>query len=120
MCNSLRLDADLVVLSACRGAGGRVTGDGLGGLVRAFAYAGAPSIVAAVSDLPDVSAAFALPRFYRERARGVGKAAALRTAQLSLLRAVRGGRLTVDTPAGRFALPDTPAYWAGLVLIGEP
>jgi CHAT domain-containing protein len=61
-----------------------------------------------------------LPRFYRARGRGQSKAAALRSAQLALLRALRGGRITVDTPAGRFALPELPAFWAGLVLIGEP
>ena len=116
----LRLDADLVVLSACRTAGGRVTGDGIGGLVRAFVYAGAPSVVATLSDLPDAAGAFALPAFYSTWARGKSKAAALRSAQLELLRALRAGRIAVDTPAGRFALPEHPALWAGLVLIGEP
>jgi CHAT domain-containing protein/tetratricopeptide (TPR) repeat protein len=116
----LRLDADLVVLSACRTAGGRVTGDGIGGLVRAFVYAGTPSIVATLSELPDAAGAFALPRFYSTWARGHSKAAALRSAQLALLRALRAGRIVVDTPAGRFALPELPAFWAGLVMIGEP
>ena len=116
----LRLDADLVVLSACRTAGGRVTGDGISGLVRAFVYAGTPSVVATLWDLPDVAGAFALPRFYRARTGGAGKAAALRSAQLALLQELRAGRVTVDTPAGRFVLPEHPTFWAGLVLIGEP
>jgi CHAT domain-containing protein/tetratricopeptide (TPR) repeat protein len=116
----LRLDADLVVLSACRTAGGRLTGDGLGGLARAFVYAGTPSLVATLSDLPDAAGAFAVPRFYGAWGRGQNKAAALRSAQLALLRALRSGRITVDTPAGTFALPEVPAFWAGFVLIGEP
>jgi CHAT domain-containing protein len=116
----LRLDANLVVLSACRTAGGRVTGDGIGGLVRAFVYAGTPSVVATLWDLPDAAGAFALPRFYSAWERGTSKATALRSAQLALLRALRTGRIAVDTPAGRFALPEHPALWAGLVLIGEP
>ena len=116
----LRLDADLAVLSACRTGGGRVTGDGMGALVRAFAYAGTPSVVATLWDLPDVSGAFALPRFYRERGRGAGKARALRTAQVALLQALRAGRVTVDTAAGRFTLPEHPKYWAGFVITGEP
>lgn len=116
----LRLDADLVVLSGCRTAGGRVTGDGISGLTRSFIYAGTPSVVATLWDLPDVAGARALPHFYREWARGGNKAAALRSAQLALLGALRAGQVAVDTPAGRFVLPEHPAFWAGLVLMGEP
>jgi CHAT domain-containing protein len=116
----LRLEADLVVLSACRTAGGRVTGDGISGLVRAFVFAGSPSVVATLSDLPDAAGAFVLPRFYSAWRRGESKSAALRSAQLALLRALRAGRIMIDTPAGPFALPEHPAFWAGLVLIGEP
>ncbi|MCC7242691.1 MAG: CHAT domain-containing protein [Acidobacteria bacterium] len=116
----LRLDADLVVLSGCRTAGGRVTGDGISGLTRAFIYAGTPSVVATLWDLPDVAGARALPHFYREWARGGNKAAALRSAQLALLGALRAGQVAVDTPAGRFVLPEHPAFWAGLALMGEP
>jgi CHAT domain-containing protein len=116
----LRLDADLAVLSACRTGGGRTTGEGMGALVRAFVSAGTPSIVATLWDLPDISGAFALPRFYRERARGAGKASALRSAQLALLRDLRASRLTLDTAAGQFVLPEHPKYWAGFVITGEP
>jgi CHAT domain-containing protein/tetratricopeptide (TPR) repeat protein len=116
----LRLDADLVVLSACRTARGRITGDGLSGLARAFVYAGTPSLIATLSELPDVAGAFALPRFYRARSHGGDKAAALRSAQLALLRALRAGRIEVESPAGRFVLPEHPSLWAAMVLIGEP
>lgn len=116
----LRLDADLVVLSACRTAGGRVTGDGINGLARAFVYAGTPSLVATLWDLPDIAGAFVLPRFYQQWTGAADKAASLRTSQLALLRALRAGRMAVDTPAGRFVLPEHPSLWAGLVLVGEP
>jgi hypothetical protein len=42
----LDLNADLVVLSACRSAGGSVTGDGISAFARAFIYAGTASLVA--------------------------------------------------------------------------
>jgi len=52
----LWLDADLVVLSACRSATGPVTGDGLLGLTRAFFASGTRSVVATLWDLPDEAA----------------------------------------------------------------
>ncbi len=114
----LQLRADLVVLSACRSGAGRITGDGIMGLTRAFFYAGTPSIVATLSDVADVSAGYFVPRFYRSWRQGNDKAAALRTAQLSLLHALRADRITVDTPAGKFVVPEHPALWAPFVLIG--
>jgi CHAT domain-containing protein len=116
----LDLNADLVVLSACRTAGGSVTGDGIVGLTRAFFYAGTPSVVATLWDLPDESARRMVPRFYRSWRETGDKAGALRTAQLSLLSALRARRVSIDTPAGRFTLPEHPALWANLALIGEP
>ncbi|MEO8678601.1 MAG: CHAT domain-containing tetratricopeptide repeat protein, partial [Vicinamibacterales bacterium] len=49
----LRLRADLVVLSACRSAGGIVTGDGIATFARAFLYAGTRSFVASLWDVAD-------------------------------------------------------------------
>ena len=40
--------------------------------------------------------------------------------QVALLQALRAGRVTVDTAAGRFTLPEHPKYWAGFVITGEP
>lgn len=116
----LGLEADLVVLSACRSAGGRVTGDGIATFARAFMYAGAPSIVASLWDVADEPTNQLLPEFYRAWLRGASKAHALRTAQLHLLKLLRAGTLQIDTPAGRVSLPDHPAFWAGFALIGEP
>ena len=116
----LRLDADLVVLSACRSAGGRVTGDGIATFARAFLYAGAPSIVASLWDVADEPTNRLVPAFYRSWLTGVSKARALRAAQLSLLRDLRAGTVQIDTPAGRVSLPEHPVFWAGFALIGEP
>src|SRR5262249_4054677 len=116
----LDLHADLVVLSACRSARGRITGDGVIGLQRAFAYAGAPSLLATLWDLPDATAARLVPDFYATWRRTGDRTGALREAQLGMLRKLRAGQVQVDTPAGRFTLPEHPALWAPFVLIGEP
>jgi CHAT domain-containing protein len=116
----LGLQADLVVLSACRTAGGRVTGDGIVGLTRAFMYAGATSVVASVWDLIDETTPQLFETFYAARGRGDPASAALRAAQLHLLRALRAGSVAVPTPAGRFAVPEHPSIWGGLQLWGEP
>ena len=116
----LKLSADLVVLSACRAAGGKISGDGIVGLTRAFFTAGTPSILAALWDMADESAEHLLPRFYAEWQKSNDKSKALRAAQLSMLRDLRAGKLTVNTPFGSAPLPAHPALWANLVLIGEP
>jgi CHAT domain-containing protein/tetratricopeptide (TPR) repeat protein len=114
----LSLDADLVVLSACRSALGPVTGDGITGLTRAFFVAGSRSVMASLWDLPDVVTAPLLARFYREWRASQSKADALRRAQLHVIRELRAGRIAVDTRAGRFVVPEHPSLWAGLVLMG--
>jgi hypothetical protein len=39
-------------------------------------------------------------------------------AQLHVIRELRSGRIAVDTPAGRYVVPEHPSLWAGLVLLG--
>jgi CHAT domain-containing protein/tetratricopeptide (TPR) repeat protein len=116
----LQLQADLVVLSACRSGGGRVTGDGLSTFARAFLYAGAPSLITSVWDVADESTSHLVPEFYRAWHGGSSKARALRSAQLKFLSDLRKGTLKVDTAAGLVSLPEHPALWAGFMLIGEP
>jgi CHAT domain-containing protein len=116
----LDLDADLVVLSACRSAGGRVTGDGIATFARAFIYAGTPSLVASLWEVADEPTNRLLPDFYRSWFGGASKARALRTAQLRLLRDLRANTVRVNTAAGLVAVPEHPVFWAGFALIGEP
>jgi len=117
---SLELDADLVFLSACRSGRGKVTGDGVIGLTRAFVYAGTPTVVATLWDVPDEPTQRLVPEFYRIFLKQGNPAGALRAAQLRLLADLRAGRVQLSTPAGPFTLPEYPALWAGFVLIGEP
>jgi len=117
---NLRLDADLVVLSACRSGGGRVTGDGIATFARAFIYAGTPSLVVSLWDVADEPTGRLLPSFYRSWLAGASKARSLRRAQLQLLADLRAGSVRVETKAGPIVLPEHPVFWAGFVLIGEP
>jgi CHAT domain-containing protein len=116
----LRLNADLVVLSACRSGGGRVTGDGIATFARAFIYAGTPSLVVSLWDVADEPTSRLLPAFYRSWLGGASKARSLRRAQLQLLADLRAGTVRVETKAGPIVLPEHPMFWAGFVLIGEP
>jgi CHAT domain-containing protein len=103
---NLKLNADLVVLSACQTALGKdVRGEGLLGLTRGFMYAGAPRVVASLWKVPDSATAELMKRFYEAVLRDeLPPAAALRKAQASL--------------AQRSAW-SAPYYWAGFILQGE-
>jgi CHAT domain-containing protein/tetratricopeptide (TPR) repeat protein len=113
-----RLPASLVVLSACNSGAGPVTGDGIVSLTRAFLVAGARRVVASAWDLPDDVAPQLFQRFYVARAGGARDSAALRTAQIAVLRSLRAGTLAVETAAGRFTLSESPFVWAGLQVWG--
>ena len=119
---SLGLHADLVVLSACRTGLGRISGDGVAGLVRAFLYAGTASVVSTIWDVADQPAAQLFETFYRSlnATAGNSKSEALRAAQLHLIRSLRKGEVLAETPLGKLRLPEDPVLWAGYVLVGEP
>jgi CHAT domain-containing protein len=114
----LQLEADLVMLTACRSGAGRISADGLLGFTRAFLYAGAASVIAPLWDVPDEPTVQLVEEFYRRYQRGASKSVALREAQLKLLNSLRAGNVTVSTPAGPMPLPAHPALWAGFVLQG--
>lgn len=100
----LRLNADLVTLSACHTGVNKVfPGDELHGLVRGFLYAGAPSVVASLWAVSDRSTADFMREMYSRLRAGSTKRAAIRTAQLAIKDAY-----------------GHPYYWAPFVLMGNP
>ena len=103
---TLRLNADLVVLSACQtGLGKDVRGEGLIGLVRGFMYAGAPRVMASMWEVDDAATAELMKRFYRGVLQEkLTPAAALRAAQIEMLRKNHW---------------QSPYYWGAFVLQGE-
>jgi CHAT domain-containing protein len=114
------LQTDLVVLSACSTARGKLSGDGIVGLTRAFFYGGAPSIMASMWDVADGPTSQLMSNFYSSLQKDHDKSRALRTAQLQLIRALRAGSVHVNTSIGPVTLPEDPVFWAGFVLQGEP
>ena len=102
----VRLDADLVALSACEtGLGQELGGEGLIGLTRAFQYAGARSVLATLWSVADRSTSELMARFYGYVAKGQPKDEALRAAQLDLIRATGAS--------------SHPFHWAAFQLFGD-
>ena len=103
---SMKVDATLVVLSACQTALGKsMKREGLIGLTRAFQEAGVERVVASLWKVDDRATAELMKRFYEAMLRGGRTAAeALRQAQQSLAGTKRWSH---------------PFYWAGFVLEGE-
>lgn len=99
---NLRLNAELVVLSACNTGRGRITGDGIIGLSRSFIAAGVPSVVVSLWSVTDQSTADLMAEFYRQMQLTPDIAQALRKAMLVTL---------VKHP--------NPVDWAAFTLIGE-
>ncbi|HBB33585.1 MAG TPA: Fis family transcriptional regulator [Cyanobacteria bacterium UBA8803] len=98
----LKLNAELVVLSACNTGSGRIGEDGIIGLSRSFIAVGVPSVVVSLWSVPDVSTAQLMTEFYRQMQQNPDKAQALRQAMLSI----------------KQQYPD-PKDWAAFTLIGE-
>jgi len=103
---SLRLNADLVVLSACQTALGKeVDGEGIIGLTRGFMYSGASSVVSSLWKVEDAATAELMKRFYRAMLKeNQTPSAALRTAQNEMRQIPRFSN---------------PRHWAGFTLTGE-
>jgi CHAT domain-containing protein len=97
----LDLQADLVVLSACDTGRGRITGDGVVGLTRAFLSAGADTVIVSLWQVPDDATAALMVAFYEALAETGDKAAALQQAMV----------------ATRAQFPD-PRNWSAFVLVG--
>lgn len=83
----LRLDADLVTLSACNTATGKLEGEeGIIGLTQAFLFAGARTVASSLWPVDDASTEFLMNRFYIHLAQGQDEASALRQAKLDYLK----------------------------------
>ena len=105
---SLRLNSDLVVLSACNtaGSGSRFGGDALSGLAESFFHAGARRMVVSHWQVPSRATTALMSSMFESLGPSFteGPAHALRKAQLSLI--------SKETTAH-------PFYWAAFVVVGD-
>ena len=99
---NLKLNAELVVLSACDTGRGRINGDGVIGLSRSLISAGVPSLVVTLWKIPDESSEKLMTQFYQNLQQNPDKAQALRQAMLTTMK----------------QYPET-INWAAFTFIGE-
>ena len=99
----LRLNAELVVLSACD-TGSKITSDGIIGLSRSFFAAGVPSVIVPLGLVRDESTALLMKEFYQNLVRNPDKAQALRQAMLTMIN------------TNNYS---SPYNWALFTLVGE-
>jgi len=98
----MKLQASLVVLSACNTGEGRITGDGVIGLSRALISAGVPSVIVSLWSVPDAPTSELMKAFYQNLQNNPDKAQALRQAMLTTMKT-----------------HPQPRNWAAFTLIGE-
>jgi CHAT domain-containing protein/Tfp pilus assembly protein PilF len=104
----LKLNADLVSLSACNtGRGAEVQGEGVMGLTRAFMYTGTPAVSVTLWSIESQSAVELDVGMFRYLAQKQGRAEALRQIKLDLLRGEKGEQYR------------QPFFWAPLVVFGD-
>lgn len=123
--------AELMVLSACETGLGEADGsEGVLGLQRAAQAAGTQTVISSLWKVPDEPTRILMERFYSNLwSKNMGKLAALREAQIWMLRkgatdisvrrdAVARGIVSAEEPATvSTQLP--PYYWAAFVLSGD-
>ncbi len=101
----MELSADLVVLSACETAIGKLApGEGLLGFVRALHYAGAQNVITSMWKIVDTTSANFMIAFYSHLLSGREISTALRTTKLEFL----------NDP-----MYSDPYFWAPFVLVGK-
>lgn len=104
---NMDLQADLVVLTACQTAKGKIlAGEGMMSLARAFEYAGSKNIVSTLWSIDDQQTTKIMEKFYQRVAIGIPPQVALRESKIWYL----------TEHAGLLA---HPFYWAGLQFSGE-
>ncbi|NER99533.1 MAG: CHAT domain-containing protein, partial [Symploca sp. SIO1B1] len=82
----MELNAELVVLSACKTGQGDITSDGVIGLSRSLIAAGVPSIIVSLWSVPDAPTADLMTQFYQHLDKNNNKAQALRQAMLDTMK----------------------------------
>jgi hypothetical protein len=96
----------LVVLSACEtGLGDIKIGQGIYGLRRAFAVAGAETLVMSLWRVSDAGTEYLMRHYYQNLHQGHGRGEAMRTVQLDLI--AQGGQRA------------HPFYWASFIVSGD-
>jgi CHAT domain-containing protein len=113
------LRARIVVLSACQTGRGKITGDGVVGLSRAFIIAGAPSVLVSQWNVDDILTDYQMEKFYRFYLKGTDRARALRDAQLATIHHLEGDGTATPVAHTAEKLRANPRYWAAFQLIGE-
>ncbi|MCB9293210.1 MAG: CHAT domain-containing protein [Lewinellaceae bacterium] len=104
---SLRLQADLVVISACEsGVGELRRGEGVISIARGFSYAGAKSLATTLWRVSDRESAALMASFYQQLKDGRPKDEALRAAKLQF----------ISQPGAMYA---HPFFWAAFTLTGD-
>jgi CHAT domain-containing protein len=102
--DSLRLHADLVVLSGCQTGQGEISkSEGVIGLTRAFQYVGARSVLVSLWEITDNSSSELMKEFYQQYRNGVSKDEALQRAQVAMIKS-------------EFS---HPYFWAPFILVGD-
>jgi CHAT domain-containing protein len=102
-----QLNADLVFLSACETAQGELQrGEGIISLARAFAYAGAKSIITTLWQVDDAATKDISIEFYKNLKKGLTKDFALRQAKLRHIKSARSAQ-------------KHPFFWAAMIGIGD-
>jgi tetratricopeptide (TPR) repeat protein/CHAT domain-containing protein len=117
----------MAVLSACdTGLGRPAGGEGLLGLQRAFAVAGARTVVASLWQVDDQATAALMIEFYKNLwEKKLGTLESLRQAQLTMLRHYNPGKGQIERGLSPLEPPPAgssgrePRFWAAFVLSGD-
>lgn len=105
---AIKISCDLLILTACEsGKPGYEDGEGLVSLSHAFNYAGSQNILTAIWKIDENTSAQITEYFVDALQQGLATDEALRAAKLKYLQQAEGRLLA-------------PAYWSGLILMGEP
>ncbi|WP_299891994.1 CHAT domain-containing protein [uncultured Lacinutrix sp.] len=105
---NLKLNADLVTLSACEsGIGDLKRGEGLMSLARGFYFSGAKSIASTLWKINDASSSKLMDHFYLQLSKGENKSRALQKAQVNFITNNKENALS------------HPYYWSGFVISGN-